>query len=92
MRLRHVSVVITLVWLLALQAYASNTENVRGVVHDPNHRPIQGAQVTLRAGALNRALATQSDAEGEFLFQDVSPGELRNPGSSPELCTGAAAN
>jgi hypothetical protein len=35
--------------LLQASAFATIFGSVRGVVHDPQHRPIQGAQVTLKA-------------------------------------------
>ncbi len=38
--------------LLATAAYATIFGSVRGVVHDPQHRPIQGAHVTLEGAKL----------------------------------------
>ena len=37
------------VFLLGGVAFATIFGSVRGVVHDPQHRPIPGAQVTLKA-------------------------------------------
>src|SRR5579863_6860105 len=39
---------------------------VRGVVHDPQHRPIQGAMVMLKARSSDWARAVATDANGEF--------------------------
>ena len=66
MRPRHGSFAVVLVLLSALQFYASVPASVRGIVHDPTHRPIPGAQVTLRALASGWTQAAQSNADGEF--------------------------
>jgi outer membrane cobalamin receptor len=44
---------------------------VRGVVHDPQHRPIANAQVMLKARASSFTKTTQTDANGEFQFDAV---------------------
>ena len=44
---------------------------VRGLVHDPQHRPVADAQVALKAKASAFALTAQSDANGEFHFASV---------------------
>ncbi len=48
---------------------------VRGVVHDPDHRPIEGAQVTLRARGADWSRTVQTNAAGEFQFPAVPLGE-----------------
>jgi outer membrane receptor for ferrienterochelin and colicin len=58
-------------------AYASAFGTVRGIVHDPQHHPIQGAQVKLRAQASEWMQTAQTNAEGEFEFLAVSLGEYR---------------
>jgi outer membrane receptor protein involved in Fe transport len=45
---------------------------VRGVVHDPQHRPLAGAQITLRNAGFSETLS--SDADGEFQFDAVAEG------------------
>ena len=49
--------------------------SVRGIVHDPQHRPIAGAQVKLQAATSAWSLTTQSDQNGEFTFNPVPLGE-----------------
>jgi outer membrane receptor protein involved in Fe transport len=49
--------------------------SVRGVVHDPNHRPIEGAEVTIRAQASDWSRQSESNADGEFHFADVPIGD-----------------
>ena len=73
--------------LFAASAYATVFGSVRGVVHDSQHRPVQGASVTLRAKSSDWARSTQSDANGEFQFNPVPIGEysvtVESPGFAP---------
>ncbi|HEX4230241.1 MAG TPA: TonB-dependent receptor [Bryobacteraceae bacterium] len=47
--------------------------SVRGVVHDPEHRPVEGAQVKLDCQSPPFSKTTQSDANGEFAWTNVPP-------------------
>jgi len=47
---------------------------VRGVVHDPQHRPIAGATVTLRAADSDFLVSEKTDSNGEFSLSAVPPG------------------
>lgn len=60
-----------------LLASASIFSDVKGIVHDPDHRPIAGAQVTLRAVNSEWSKATATGANGEFEFAAVPAGEYR---------------
>jgi outer membrane cobalamin receptor len=61
--------------LLTLPAFASIFGSVRGVVHDPQHRPIQNAMVMLSSKTSQWSASTNTDATGEFSFNGVSLGE-----------------
>jgi outer membrane cobalamin receptor len=62
--------------VVAMQfAYASVVGSVRGVVHDPQHRPLSGADVTLASRTADFHQNTTTDAAGEFGFAAVPPGE-----------------
>ncbi len=65
------------VLLLALSPLARATifGSVRGVVHDPQHRPIVGASVTLQSATSAFSLKVQSDQNGEFTFNPVPLGD-----------------
>ncbi len=67
---------------------AQDSGKVRGVVHDPEHRPIAGATVTLRAQSSTWTQSIQSDSEGEFHFADVPLGDytlsIAAPGFNPQ--------
>jgi len=49
--------------------------NVRGIVHDPQHRPIEGATATLHAQTSDWSATDLSNAEGEFEFPAVPVGD-----------------
>jgi outer membrane cobalamin receptor len=55
-------------------AQAAELTAVRGVVHDPQHRPIAGATVTLRAAHSDFLVNGKSDNSGEFSLSAVPPG------------------
>jgi len=75
---------ISAVWLLAVcfisqaiapqRVHADVFGTVRGIVHDPQHRPIEGAGVTLSSKTEDWKRSTQSDANGEFLIDAVPAG------------------
>ncbi len=56
-------------------AFANDYGAVRGVVHDPQHRPIQDAMVMLRAKSSEWAKSATTDANGEFQLNAVPLGE-----------------
>ena len=56
-------------------AFANIYGAIRGVVHDPQHRPIQNAMVMLRAKSSDWAKSVTTDATGEFQFNAVPLGD-----------------
>ena len=62
------------VWA-APRAAATDFGTVRGIVHDPQHRPIAGASVNLKAAASDWAQTGQSDQDGSFSFSAVPLGD-----------------
>jgi len=48
--------------------------NIRGVVHDPQHRPVDQAMVTLKASDSEYKLTASTTSEGEFHFDAVPLG------------------
>ena len=64
-----------LVFLLAVPLLrATVLGRVQGIVHDPSHRPIQGAQIALRAAHSDLTFHATSDPDGAFSIQAVPPG------------------
>jgi outer membrane cobalamin receptor len=60
---------------LALSALATTFGTVRGIIHDPQHRPVQDAMVMIKAKSSDWSATTNSDANGEFSFNAVAAGE-----------------
>jgi len=61
--------------LTSVALFANVYGAIRGVVHDPQHRPIQGATVTLKAKTSDWGKTATTDANGEFQFNAVSLGD-----------------
>ncbi len=73
--LRRLMPAVALLCLLAGPlAHASLPGQVQGIVHDPQHRPIQGAHITLRAAQSALAFSATTDASGYFSIPAVPPG------------------
>jgi outer membrane receptor protein involved in Fe transport len=49
--------------------------SIRGIVHDPQHRPIAGAQVKLQSRTSHWEHSAQTDQDGVFQFDAVPIGE-----------------
>lgn len=60
--------------LVTLAAFAAVVGSVRGVIHDPQHRPVPGAMVMIKAKNSDWSFSTNSDANGEFVFNAVPLG------------------
>lgn len=58
-------------------AFATVFGTVRGVAHDPSHRPVADAEVTLQAAASAYKQSSKTNESGEFEFQAVPVGEYR---------------
>jgi Carboxypeptidase regulatory-like domain/TonB dependent receptor-like, beta-barrel len=60
---------------LAGLGYATIFGNVRGIVHDPQHRPVHNAKVTLHASQSAWAQTVYTNPNGEFEFSAVPAGD-----------------
>ncbi len=72
-----------LVLLSSFPLLATIFGRVRGVVHDPAHRPVPGTHVSLRSLASGISLETETDAEGAFDFPAVTLGDYMVSVSQP---------
>src|ERR1700687_5914900 len=61
--------------LLGPAAFANIYGAIRGVVHDPQHRPIQDAMVMLKAKSSDWAKSVTTGATGEFQLNAVPLGD-----------------
>ncbi|MGB7494949.1 MAG: TonB-dependent receptor [Candidatus Acidiferrum sp.] len=75
--LRRISLSLSLAVLLfsAGAAFATVFGNVRGVVHDPQHRPIANATVKIKSATSDWSQTIQSDQDGLFSFTAVPVGD-----------------
>ncbi|MGA8340914.1 MAG: TonB-dependent receptor [Candidatus Sulfotelmatobacter sp.] len=62
-------------FILALSAFAATVASVRGVIHDPQHRPVQNAMVMIKAKSSDWSATANSNANGEFTFNAMPLGE-----------------
>lgn len=83
---RVLALVFPLFFILILSsvvAYASALVTVRGVVHDPQHRPIAGAHVTLQAVGSAFVLHGTTDELGQFTLENAPLGVYRLEANAP---------
>ena len=73
----------TLLLIVSLPARATVFATVHGVVHDPQHRPIAGAEIVLQASGSEFALHAATDANGEFNLNQAPIGVYRVIVSAP---------
>src|SRR5215472_4037079 len=69
--------------LLATAAKATIFGSLRGMIHDPQHRPVEGTMVMMRAKHADWAESTTTDSNGQFRFSAVPLGEYTISVASP---------
>jgi hypothetical protein len=75
--MRFTSIIFSTALLMApLAAFASIFGSVRGIVHDPQHRPMENAMVMLRSKTSDWTASANTDAAGQFIFNGVPLGEF----------------
>jgi hypothetical protein len=82
------SSIVVLLLVSCLPSFATVFSTVHGIVHDPEHRPIVGARVTLKAADSAFTLSAVTDARGEFEIPQAPIGVYRIEASA----TGFAAS
>ena len=80
---RRIGVLCGVVGLMSSIALATIFGSVRGVIHDPQHRPIQGAMVMLKSKSSEWTKSASTDANGEFTFNAVPLGDYSISVASP---------
>jgi TonB dependent receptor/Carboxypeptidase regulatory-like domain/TonB-dependent Receptor Plug Domain len=73
--IRHKLLALATLLLTTPAAFANIYGAIRGVVHDPQHRPIQDAMVMLKAKSSDWAKSVTTDATGQFQFNAVPLGD-----------------
>ena len=74
MRVR-IWIVVLLALCGAAASYATIFGSVRGIVHDPQHRPIHGATITLKAKLSDWKQTATTNDDGEFAINAVPIGD-----------------
>ncbi len=77
------SLIIPALLLASIAAFANVYGAIRGLVHDPQHRPVQGAMVMLKAKASDWAKTVNTDTNGEFQLNAVPLGDYSISVASP---------
>jgi len=72
----------------AVGALATIFGSIRGIVHDPQHRPVPDIKVGLKALASAYSQTSMTDAAGEFHFDAVPLGEYVVNISDPTFASG----
>jgi hypothetical protein len=72
--MRQVTSGIAIIFFLSAIAFATIFGSVRGIIHDPQHRPVQGAMVMLKAQNSDWMQSQDSNDRGEFQFSSVPIG------------------
>lgn len=75
MRLIRIALFIGIVASAGLMS-ADVVSTVRGIIHDPQHRPVADAMVMIKAKNSDWSATTNSDAGGNFAFNAVALGEF----------------
>jgi hypothetical protein len=87
--MRRVSFFLLFLLPFAVATIATIFATVRGIVHDPQHRPISGTVVMLKAKSSDWSKNTSTDTNGEFIFNAVPIGEYsisaESPGFAPSI-------
>ncbi|HEY3883688.1 MAG TPA: TonB-dependent receptor [Vicinamibacterales bacterium] len=71
---RWTAALVCVLVALAAPVFAA-AGSVKGIVHDPQHRPVPGATVTIKARTADWQLTAVTDASGVFEFASVPPGD-----------------
>src|SRR5271169_6763203 len=72
---KHGSLLLAIFLIFISAAQATIFGNVRGIVDDPQHRPVAGADVKLKSATSDWSSTTQTDQEGRFTFTAVPLGD-----------------
>ncbi len=70
-----VGIIVGLAGASASAAFGTIYGVVRGIIHDPQHRPLAGAKITLKAGNSFLTFNATSNANGAFTISSVPLGD-----------------
>jgi hypothetical protein len=70
-----VALLVVVLFAAAPQSPAAVFGSIRGIVHDPQHRPIAGADVKLHSATSDFSMTAQTNQDGEFTLNTIPIGE-----------------
>src|ERR1051326_1425795 len=86
---RNIAIITLCILLVSLAAFASVFGTVKAIVHDPQHRPVQGAQVEVKSRTSDFKTSGTTNNEGMAVLSNVPVGEydvlIVSPGFSQAL-------
>ena len=82
---KSIVVLVFVFGLLPSPARATIFGSVRGIVHDPHHRPVSGAMVMLRSQTSDFEKTANTDQNGEFEFNALPLGEYSVVVAAPDF-------
>jgi outer membrane cobalamin receptor len=85
--MQRLSLTFAFLFFMGTTCFATIFGTVRGIVHDPRHRPVADIQVILKARASDYTQASRTDANGEFHFDAVPLAEYSVTVSEPGFTT-----
>src|SRR3984885_10063394 len=71
----YAAVFISAAFISSAAAFAGIFGSVRGVIHDPQHHPVQGAMVMIKADSSDWSATMNSNSDGDFNFNAVPLGD-----------------
>ncbi len=78
---------LTAVLTFSFPLHATIFGRIQGIVHDPQHRPMAGTSVTLRAMTSEWLQTSKTDSDGEFFFTPVPVGDYKVTVAEPKFET-----
>jgi Carboxypeptidase regulatory-like domain/TonB dependent receptor/TonB-dependent Receptor Plug Domain len=85
--MRFLSVLAALILVAPLLAWATVFATVHGVIHDPGHRPIPNAHVSLEGTDSALTLTAETGSNGEFQLAQAPIGAYRLTVTAPGFAT-----
>src|SRR6476620_7451121 len=86
--LRRCALLAGICVVLSGELSASIFGSITGLIHDPEHRPVQGVKVIIWSNTTQWTVTTTSDPAGQFRFNNVALGtytvEVDAPGFAPQ--------
>lgn len=81
--IRRIGVLVAVFCLSSIATQALSTATLRGIVHDPQHRPLPGAKILIHNEATHRTRVVRSDENGEFRLDQLPEGDYLVTVSAP---------